>query len=65
MDYGDGPFMKENRVALHPATNWWAKGARFGSVVADTHDADTNVAVRLDVNDKVVIFHRALIRKVD
>jgi len=39
------------RVQLHPATDWWMRGARFGEVVKIGRKL---IHVRLDANGRVV-----------
>lgn len=47
-------FKPGQRVELHPATDWWMRGARFGDVV---RLGRTLVHVKLDANGKVVPLH--------
>ena len=44
-------FKTGERVQLHPATDWWMRGARYGAVVKTT---SKSIHVKLDANDRVV-----------
>lgn len=44
--------LKANAVQLHPATDLWMSGDRYGSIVATRMDGAT--LVRLDKSDKLV-----------
>ena len=43
------------RVQLHPATDWWARGARYGEVRGYT--ASGNVRVVLDRTGQTAVLH--------
>lgn len=50
-------YVKEkDRVQLHPGTDLWMRGARFGTVVKVGRNK--RVQVLLDVNDRVVWLHQ-------
>ena len=40
-----------DRVQLHPATDWWIRGARYGRVIA----LGKNVTVELDMGRLVIL----------
>lgn len=44
-------FSKGDRVQLHPATNLWMRGARYGVVISATR---RHVLVILDMTGKIV-----------
>lgn len=44
-DYKIGDFRKDMRVELHPATDLWMAGARYGTVISTGR---TRVTVKLD-----------------
>ena len=45
IDYTVKDFVKGQRVEMHPATDLWMRGARFGTV---THVGKSRVNVKLD-----------------
>ena len=45
IDYTTADFKKGQRIELHPATDLWMRGARFGTV---THVGKARVNVKLD-----------------
>jgi hypothetical protein len=50
-----------SRVELSPSTDWWMKGARFGTIVKA---GKTYMRVKLDANDKVVRVHGDLLQPI-
>ncbi len=49
--YGESvlDFGTDDRVELHPATDWWMRGARYGTVMRPRqYHAPTTVKVKLD-----------------
>lgn len=48
--------LKNNRVELHPATDAWMQGDRYGSIQARWENGD--VLVRLDKSDKLKRFKK-------
>jgi hypothetical protein len=61
-DYPRTAFPTGQRVELHPATDEWMRGARYGVVVSAGY---LRVAVRLDVTGRTVNLRRAYVRPVD
>lgn len=51
-----GDFVPGQRVELHPATDWWMRGARYGDVV---NVGRSYVRVRIDATGRVVKLHAA------
>jgi hypothetical protein len=49
------------RVELSPSTDWWMKGARYGTIV---RAGRTYMHVKLDANDRVVRVHGDLLQPV-
>lgn len=52
MDFSIKDFRIGQRVELHPATDWWMRGARFGKVIAVGRKL---VHVKLDLTPRTVI----------
>lgn len=46
--YNGGPYTIGDRVELHPGTDLWARGARFGTVRSVSATRDDRVHVELD-----------------
>jgi hypothetical protein len=44
---------KGQRIELHPACDWWMRGARYGEIVS-VSDKHGTVRVRLDATGRVV-----------
>ena len=51
IDYTTKDFAKGQRVEMHPATDLWMRGARYGTV---THVSKAHVNVKLDKLDFIV-----------
>ncbi len=47
---------KTNTVQLHPATDEWMSGDKYGSIRA--RRVDGSILIRLDKSDKLKWFHR-------
>ena len=47
--------LKPNAVELHPATDEWMQGDRYGSIQARRENGE--ILVRLDKSDKLKWFH--------
>jgi hypothetical protein len=58
-DYPRTAFPTGQRVELHPATDLWMQGARYGVVVSAGY---LRVAVRLDTTGRTVNLRRAYVR---
>jgi hypothetical protein len=59
--YGSRPseFLEGERVELHPGTDWWMRGARYGVV----HKVGREwVHVRLDMTSAVIMLRPGRIR---
>ena len=61
-DYPRSAFPRDRRVELHPCTDLFMAGARYGKVV---HASYHRVTVRLDINGSEVTLRRALVKPVD
>jgi hypothetical protein len=61
-DHPVSAFTAGTRVELHPATDLWMRGARYGAVVTSGR---TRVTVRLDATDRTVILRRACLRPLE
>ena len=53
--------LKPNRVELHPATDEWMKGDRFGDIKARRENGQ--VLVELDKSQKLIWFDKEQIKK--
>jgi hypothetical protein len=53
--------LKPNAVELHPATDEWMQGDRYGSIQARRHNGE--ILVRLDKSQKLKWFHKDNIAK--
>ena len=64
--YGSCPtdFTVGQRVALHPATDQWMRGIRYGQVIGHSRDG-RHVRVRPDHLDTPVRFTPDLLRAID
>jgi len=51
MNFIDRLFLLGKRVQLHPSTDWWMRGAKYGVVVKVTR---LYTHVKLDVTGRVV-----------
>jgi hypothetical protein len=61
-DYPVSAFPPATRVELHPSTDLWMSGARYGAIVSAGY---SRVKVRLDINGREVNLRRVLVRPVD
>ncbi len=59
MDYGS-PVKKYDEVELHPATDAWMQGDRFGIVQSVSGDT---VKVKLNKSRRVITFNLADVKK--
>ena len=55
-------FKPGDRVQLHPATDLWMQGARYGTVVRTT---SLRVHVKLDVTQRIVKFPGDLLEHIN
>jgi hypothetical protein len=46
--YDGSPLRVGDRIELHPATDLWMRGARFGTIVGLSCTPDDRVRVKLD-----------------
>jgi len=53
--------LRGTRVELHPSTDWWMKGARYGTIV---RAGRTYMHVKLDATDKIVRVHGDLLQPI-
>ena len=49
--YDGNGFAIGDRVELHPGLDWWARGARYGTVVGTRSTDGDRVIVELDYRD--------------
>ena len=61
-DYPVASFPPGTRVELHPATDLWMRGARYGVVVTAGY---RRVAVKLDATGRTVQLRRMYVKPVD
>jgi hypothetical protein len=53
--------LRGTRVELSPSTDWWMRGARYGTIVRATR---TYMYVKLDAIDRIVRIHGDLLQPV-
>lgn len=46
--YDDMPYEKGDRIEIHPSTDLWIRGARFGRVIGSSLTPNDRVKVRMD-----------------
>lgn len=54
--YDGNGYEVGDRVELHPATDLWMRGAKYGTVVGTSLTRDDRVKVRLDAYRNGIVF---------
>ncbi len=57
MNYTIESFAVGQRVQLHPATDFWMSGAKYGEITRLFPTSPIPLSIRLDVTGKIVRLH--------
>ena len=66
MGWDGKTFGVGNRVEIHPATDYWMMGARYGEVIGTSLTPDDRVKVKMDkLPDRVLAGSEDSFRRID